>query len=158
VTSEARIFPVDTNFQQMARRPGGMPRDRAIERAEIEIEGIKVEFDEWLGRELAELAVAVEATRDGQHGPERLAELANRSRQLRDVSATMHFRLLSFVADSLCELLDSIAAEAEFPMNSIVCHLDALNLSARPDYRELRPDEVPDLTKGLRKVVKHAST
>jgi hypothetical protein len=142
----------------MARRPGGMSRDRAIERAEIEIAEVKLEFDEWLSRELAELATAFEAARDNQHDPERLAELASRGRQLRDVTATMRFELLTFVATSLCDLLDSISAEAEFPIDSIVCHLDALNLSARPDFRELRPDEVPELTKGLRRVVNHAST
>jgi hypothetical protein len=142
----------------MARRPGGMTRDHAIERAEIEIEEVKVEFDEWLGRELPELATAFEAARDNQHDPERLAELASRSRQLRDVTATMRFELLSFVGASLCDLLDSISAETEFPIDAIICHLDALNLSARPDFRKLRPDEVPELTKGLRRVVKHAGT
>ena len=135
-----------------------MSRARAIERAEIEIAEVKVEFDEWLSRELAELMTAFEAARDSQRDPGRLAELANRSRQLRDVTATMRFELLSFVGASLCDLLDSISAEAEFPIESIVCHLDALNLSARPDFRGLRPDEVPALTKGLRRVVKHAST
>ena len=135
-----------------------MSRARAIERAEIEIAEVKVEFDEWLSRELAELMTAFEAARDSQRDPGRLAELANRSRQLRDVTATMRFELLSFVGASLCDLLDSISAEAEFPIESIVCHLDALNLSARPDFRGLRPDEVPELTKGLRRVVKYAST
>ena len=135
-----------------------MSRARAIERAEIEIAEVKVEFDEWLSRELAELMTAFEAARDSQPDPGRLAELAKRSRQLRDVTATMRFELLSFVGASLCDLLDSISAEAEFPIESIVCHLDALNLSARPDFRGLRPDEVPELTKGLRRVVKHAST
>jgi hypothetical protein len=142
----------------MARRPGGMSRNRAIERAEIEIAEVKVEFDEWLSRELAELTTAFEAARDNPNDPERLAELANRGRQLRDVTATIRLELLSFVAASLCDLLDSVSAETEFPIDSIVCHLDALNLSARPDFRELRPDEVPELTKGLRRVVKHLST
>ena len=158
MTSEARIFHVDTNFQQMARRPGGISRDRAIERAEIEIAEVKVEFDEWLSRELAELATAFEAARDSQRDPERLAELVSHGQQIRDVTATMRLGLLSFVAASLCDLLDSIGTEAEFPTDSIACHLDALNLSARPDFRELRPDQVPELTKGLRRVVKHAST
>jgi hypothetical protein len=135
-----------------------MSRNRAIERAEIEIAEVKVEFDEWLSRELAELTTAFEAARDNPNDPERLAELANRGRQLRDVTATIRLELLSFVAASLCDLLDSVSAETEFPIDSIVCHLDALNLSARPDFRELRPDEVPELTKGLRRVVKHVST
>jgi hypothetical protein len=158
MTSEPRIFPVDTNFQKMARRPGGISRDRAVEKAEIEIAEAKVEFDEWLSRELTELTTAFEAARDNHHDPERLAELASRGRQLRDVTATIRFELLSFVGASLCDFLDSVSAEAEFPIDSIVCHLDALNLSARPDFRGLRPDQVPDLTKGLRWLVKHAST
>jgi hypothetical protein len=101
MTSEPRIFPVDTNFQKMARRPGGISRDRAVERAEIEIAEAKVEFDEWLSRELTELTTAFEAARDNHHDPERLAELASRGRQLRDMTATMRFELLSFVGASL---------------------------------------------------------
>ena len=116
MTSEPRIFPVDTNFQKMARRPGGISRDRAVERAEIEIAEAKVEFDEWLSRELTELTTAFEAARDNHHDPERLAELASRGRQLRDVTATIRFELLSFVGASLCDFLDSVSAEAEFPI------------------------------------------
>jgi hypothetical protein len=157
-TPEARIFRVETNFQQMARRPGGISRDRAIEQAETEIAEVKVEFDEWLNRELSELATAFAAARDHPHDAERLAELAGRSRQLCDVTATMRFELLYFIAASLCELLESINAEADFPVEPIVCHLDSLNLAARPSFRGLRPEQVPDLTKGLRRVAKRAST
>jgi hypothetical protein len=53
--------------------------------------------------------------------------------------------------------MDSINAEAEFPVDSIVCHLDSLNLAARPAFRGLRPEQVPELTKGLRRVVRQAS-
>ena len=37
-------------------------------------------------------------------------------------------------------------------------HLDALVLSRQEAYRHMHPDQVPDLTKGLRRVVKHVST
>lgn len=158
MSSETRIFQVDTNFQQMARRPGGIARDRAIERAEVEITGVKVGFDEWLSRELAELAAAFAAARDNPHDATRLAEFKNRSRQIGDVTATMRFELLAFVAGSLCELLDSIGAGAEFPVEPIACHLDALSLSARADFRALRPDQVPELTKGLRRVVEQRTS
>ena len=88
----------------------------------------------------------------------RLAEFKNRSRQIGDVTATMRFELLAFVAGSLCELLDSIGAGAEFPVEPIACHLDALSLSARADFRALRPDQVPELTKGLRRVVEQRTS
>ena len=35
---EARVFSVETRFQKMARRPGGVPRDQAIEKAAAKIE------------------------------------------------------------------------------------------------------------------------
>ncbi|MGO9398485.1 MAG: hypothetical protein ACLP19_11680 [Xanthobacteraceae bacterium] len=153
----ARIFNVETQFQKMARRSGGISRERAIERAEIEIEEVKVQFDEWLDQELAGIATAIEAARLGPDNPEWLADAAGCSRRVRDASATMRFELLSFVANSLCDLLDSIATDTEYAIDSVVCHLEALNLSRRPEYRHLRPDEVPELTKGLRRVVTHAS-
>lgn len=33
----ARVFPVVTNFQKMARRPGGMPREQALRNAKIQV-------------------------------------------------------------------------------------------------------------------------
>ena len=66
----ARIFNVETQFQKMARRSGGISRERAIERAEIEIEEVKVQFDEWLDQELAGIATAIEAARLGPDNPE----------------------------------------------------------------------------------------
>jgi hypothetical protein len=158
MSSETRIFPVDTNFQQMARRPGGMSRDRAIERAEVEITDVRAGFDEWLSRELTELAMAFTAARNNRDDDKWLAAFKERSRQLCEVTATMRFELLAFVAESLCGLLDSIGSGAELPIDPIVCHLDALSLSARPDFRALRPDQVPELTKGLRRVAKQAHT
>ena len=90
----ARIFNVETQFQKMARRSGGISRERAIERAEIEIEEVKVQFDEWLDQELAGIATAIEAARLGPDNPEWLADAAGCSRRVRDASATMRFELL----------------------------------------------------------------
>jgi hypothetical protein len=33
----ARVFPVETNFQKMARRPGGISRERALRNAKTEV-------------------------------------------------------------------------------------------------------------------------
>jgi hypothetical protein len=43
--SDARVFPVVTRFQKMARREGGVSRDKAIEQAQIQIEEVKSNFD-----------------------------------------------------------------------------------------------------------------
>lgn len=151
---EARIFPVDTHFQKMARRAGGVPRDQAIESAQAEIDEIKSAFDDWLDQELRDLIASAHA---GDAKPDWIVVANFHSRQLRDVGTTMGLELLSFIADSLCELFDSIAASGECNIDSVVCHTDALLLARQEPYRHLKPEQVPDLIKGLRQVTKRAS-
>ena len=127
-------------------------------RAQAGIEEAGGGFEEWVDTELKELVDLVKSANTGRAAPDWLEAANFRGRQLRDVGTTMGFELLSFVADSLCDLLDSIAGGAECNMDSVVCHVDALVLSRQERYRHMQPDQVPDLTKGLRRVVKHVST
>lgn len=154
---EARVFPVETRFQKVARRPGGIPRDQAIEKAWTEIEEIRPELDDWLNLELQNLADVIKGAQSGA-APSAWVEIANvHSRQLRDVGTTMGFELLTFVTDSLCEVLNAIVDGADCNMDSIVCHLDALVLVQQQPYRCLKPEQVPELTQGLRRVADHVS-
>ena len=155
--SAARIFPVDTRFQQMARRAGGVPRDRAIERAQAALEEVKPGYDEWLEREVTGLAQLVKRVEDGNEEPGWIETAIFRSRQLRDSSGSLGYELLAFISGSLCELLDSIEAGSECNMESITCHVDALMLARQGSYRRMRPEQVPELTKGLQRVVKHVT-
>lgn len=150
----ARIFLVDTPFQRMARRPGGVPREEAIQSAQSEIEQIKPGFEEWLDRELQEL---IDSAHAGDAKPDWIASANVHCRQLRDVGATMGLELLSLVADSLCDLLDSIAAGGACNMDWIVCHTDALLLARQAPHRHLKPEQVPELIRGLRQVTKRAT-
>ncbi len=151
---EARIFPVDTRFQKMARSAGGVPREQAVEKAQAAIDEIKPAFDTWLDRELQDFANLIANAHAGDAEEDWIAIANLRSRQLRDIGTTMRFELLSFIADSLCELLDSITAGGACNMDSIACHVDALILSRQDRYRDLQPEQVPELTKGLRRVAK----
>jgi len=149
---DARIFPVETRFQRMARRPGGIPRDRAIENAWTQVEEIKPSFDGWVETELQGLSDVVSKGQPGT-AKEWAAAANSHSRRLRDVGTTMGFELLTFVADSLCEVLDAIEAGAECNMETITCHVDALFLARQQAYRGVKPDQVPELTRGLRRIV-----
>jgi hypothetical protein len=154
---DARVFFVDTRFQRLARRPGAVPREQAIERAQVQIDEIKVGFNDWLNRELNELANLVHRAQ-AQAAENDWVDLANaRSRQLRDVGATMDCELITFIASALCEIFDAVAAGAECNFDSITCHLDALFLARHEPYRHLRPDQVPELANGLRLVVECVS-
>ncbi|MEJ2435064.1 MAG: hypothetical protein P8Y53_18595 [Pseudolabrys sp.] len=153
-----RIFSVITRFQELARRAGGVPRDKAIANAQAKIEEIKPGFDDWVTRELQALADTVEEAKSGKARPDWVESANRHCRQLRDVGTTMDFELLTYIADSLCEIFDGITAGAECNMESIACHLDALFLVRQRGYRGMKPEQVPELTQGLRRVVEHVST
>ncbi len=154
----ARVFTVETRFQKLARRPGGISRDQALENAAQKIEAIKPSFDEWLESELAPLGEAVNGALAGKPAPDWVETANLHSGQIRDAGTTMGSELLTFIAGSLCDVLDAISAGAECNMESITCHLDALYLARQRRFRGLKPDEVPELTKGLRRVVEVVST
>jgi hypothetical protein len=153
----ARIFPVDTRFQQLARRTGGVSRNRAIERAEAALDNIKPAFEDFLEREVASVANMVKDVQAGHEEPGWIETTSFRTRQLRDSAGSLGYELIAFIAGSFCELLDSIEAGSECNMESIVCHVDALMLARQKSYRRMKPDQVPELTKGLQRVVKHVT-
>lgn len=153
-----RIFPVETTFQKQARRPGGVPRDRAIKYATTRVEEVKPEFDDWLSKELEALTDVVRKLESGE-APADWLDVANRhSRHLRDVGTTMGSELLTYIAGSLCEILDEIAAGTQCNVESITCHVDALFLARQKPYWGLKPEQVPELTAGLRRVVDYVNT
>jgi hypothetical protein len=156
--NDVRVFPVETRLQRLARRPGGIPRSKALEKAQANVDEIKPGFDDWLENEMASLADLVKQAQSGKPKADWAEALNSHSRHLRDVGTTMDFELLTFIANSLCEMLDAMAAGAECDMESIQCHVDALFLARQPRYRGLRPEQVPDLTSGLRRVVEQVST
>lgn len=154
----ARVFPVETRFQRMARRAGGIPREKAIESAQARVEENKPGFEDWLNTELAGLIDEVARAQAGTAGPDWIDTANTHSRALRDVGTTMGFELLTYIANSLCEVFDAVADGAELKMESVTCHVDALQLSRQRPYRNMKPEQVPELTSGLKRVVDFVST
>ena len=150
--TEARVFDVETRFQQLAKRPGGISRDKAIDEAFASIDEKKPGFDEWVLVEMQGLAAAIDTARSGA-SPEKWAERANvHSRNMRDVGTTMGAELLTFITDALCEVLDGIEAGLPYDLDTLLCYFDALVLVRQPEYRGLGPEQVPELTRGLRRI------
>jgi hypothetical protein len=154
---DARMFFVDSRFEQLARRPGGVAREEALERAQAEIDEIKPGFGDWLDAELQELSKVI-----GQNGPDGSND-ANwidiayiLSLRIRDVGTTMGFDLVTFVANNLSEIFEAINAGAEYRADLIDCHIQALLLARQERYRNLRPEQLPELSSGLRRVAEYA--
>ena len=154
---EAHTFYVDTRFQKMARRPGGAAREQALARAQAQVEELKPEFTVWLDRELEELNAAILLIEVNSSDKLSIERAYRSCSQLRDVGATMDFELVTFVANNLCEILEAIKAGAAYDKDMIDCHISALFLARTDQYRHLRPEQIPEMASGLRRVVELAS-
>jgi hypothetical protein len=149
---EAVIFSVETRFQRLARVPGGISREQAIEKAQAQLDTLKPGFEDWLDQELQELSTVVKRALAGEGEPDWIDVANHHCRRLRDVGATMGFELVSFVANALCDIFDAISAGAVGNTDSIACHMDALKLARQEAYRHLKPEQLPELSSGLRRV------
>ncbi len=155
---EAQVFPLETDFQKLARRPGAMTRQEAIEKARKRLVEIEPSFEGWLDNELQQISIAVQHIREDSTNQKNVETATLHCYQVRDIGTTMRCELLTFVAGCLCDVLESISAGAECDMESLRCHLDALVLARQDQYRHLKPEQVPELTVGLRRVVEHVGT
>jgi len=149
-SSGAREFPVETDFHKKARRAGGVTRNQAVGGAEAQIDTLKEEFTDWLKDGLKRLQSAIQLA-DTHPGNANVLEDAFRSScELRDIGTTMGYELVTFVANRLCEFLDAIRNGADYDKELIRCHLDALQLASQHSYKNVSPDQVPELCDGLR--------
>jgi len=155
--NDPNIFTVDTRFQQLARRPGGVTRERAIEIAQRHIEELKTDFGDWLDRELQDLSASIRQLSANPGNAASLDRAQQACSQLRDVGATMGYELVTFVANNFCHVLDAVMAGAAYDKDVIDCHMDALLLARTDQYRQLTPDHVPEMASGLRRVVELAN-
>jgi hypothetical protein len=104
----ARVFPLETRFQNMAKRPGGLSRDRAISRAEAAVTRMQSGFKAWFALRLREIGEIVSTAEydDAAWAPEAL-RLAG---QIHETAGTLGLQTTAAAAEVLCEIFSAIEA------------------------------------------------
>jgi hypothetical protein len=150
---EAREFHIETKFQALAKRPGGVAREQAIVNAQTTVATLKPTFETWVDDEMTRLLKIIPP--DGADLKDRawMTTADAHSQRLADVSATMGYDFVSYVANNLCLMFDAIKQGADYRRDVMVCHLDALVLGRKDKFRRMKPEDVPELTDGLRRVL-----
>lgn len=156
-SSDVRIFFADTRFERMARRPGGVSREKALARAQKMVDELKSDFGNWLDRELNELNAALSKAESDLNDNAALEDAYRNCTQLQNVCAAMGYELVTFVAENLCKIISTVMTGAAYDKEMIDCHTDAFLLAKSDQYRALRPDQVPEMASGLRRVVELAA-
>ena len=150
---QAREFHVETKFQQLAKRPGGVLREQAILNAQTTVATLKPGFETWIDDEIALLLKVIPPEGADLHDRAWMKTADAHSQHLADVSATMGYEFVSYVANNLCLMFDAIRQGAEYRRDVMACHLDALVLGRKDKFRRMKPEDVPELTEGLRRVL-----
>lgn len=150
---EAREFHVETKFQQMAKRPGGVSREQALINAQSSVATLKPGFETWLDDEIAMLMRSIPREGDDLSDKNWMDAADGHCQHLADVSATMGYDFVSYVAGNLCLMFDAIRQGADYRRDVMKCHVDALLLGRKDKFRRMKPEDVPELTEGLRRVL-----
>jgi len=147
--SDDSIIFVATRFHSLARRPGGVPREEAIETAVAHLGELQRDFTKWLDEELALLIKAIPADiSEVSAGDPWLDAAYPHCRAVRDVGATMGFDLLTFAANNLCEIIEIVRAGVECPIDAVDSQVQALLLARREVDRALHAHPPRGSSKG----------
>ena len=153
---EVRIFFPNTRFEQMARRPGGVPREQAVAQAQAKINELKSDFSDWLEKELQDLAETISIFESDLSDESSLERAYRNALQLEAVCAPMGYELVTFVAGNLCTIFAAFKNGSPYDKGIVDCHINAFLLAKADQYRNLAPEDVPEMTNGLRQVVELA--
>lgn len=133
-----QIIHVATRFHSLARRPGGVSREQAIQSAEAHLGTLRPQFADWLDRELEQLIFAIPSGQDEATSDDPWLDTAYiHCRAVRDVGATMGFELLTFAANNLCDIIDVVKAGVTCPFDAIESQIQALLLARKEVARAL---------------------
>jgi hypothetical protein len=156
MSETATVFYTDNEFDRTATLPGGVPREEAIQRADDQLVALMPDFEVWLDTALKELQRISRSIRKTGADQNALDMLQRNTSYLLELGTTMGFPLITFVAQNFCEVLENIKPGTRTSKAIIECHVNALLLARTDAYRNLQPDQLSEMTEGLRSILRIA--
>ena len=155
--SAHKVHEVDHNFGRMARSPGGVSREAALQRAAAEVERLKPKVSEHIRQELSRMEAALQSARTGLRVQDSVADAYAACQNLRDVAESVGYSLVGLISTNLCTIFEAIeAAEQSYPAAIIECHVEALRLALSEPYHGKKPHDLPELSAGLAQIAQIA--
>jgi len=127
----------------------------AIKRAEAAMETLKVEFTDWIAKDIARLGevrdafAAAKAQGTGD-------DLFRASHDLKGQAATFEYPLIARVASSLCKLFDELKSHDAIPHAIVDAHVDAIRVIFREKIKDISNHTALALVEALEARVREA--
>jgi len=108
----------------------------AVQRAEAAMETLKVEFVDWIAKDIARLGDAYStfvANRNANTG----SDLFRAAHDLKGQAATFEYPLIARVAASLSKLMDELDSPELAPLTLVQAHVEAIRVIFRDKIKDI---------------------
>ena len=132
----------------------------AVKRAEQAMEELKIEFSDWIAKDIKHLGDAYDAFVSDRSAA-RASSLFRASHDLKGQATTFEYPLIARVASSLAKLMDELGSHDKIPMALVQAHVDAIQVIHRDKIKDISDltalTLAEELEKKVLKALAHAS-
>lgn len=147
------FFP-KTRLSELAARPGGIPRDLAIEGAVEAIQELRGESDKMIGLLIGAIEELVYAAKNKQMSEEDMFQVLRHADQIVTLAGTFGYQFLDVAVRSLCDVTDGLIRAKLRDVAPIAVHIQSMRLLG-PGVNALTPDQAGKVLAELAKILTH---
>lgn len=108
----------------------------AVQRAEQAMEELKVEFTDWITKDITRLCEAYDAFA-ADRSVARAGDLFRAGHDLKGQATTFEYPLIARVASSLSKLMDELGSPDKIPLTLVEAHVDAIRVIFRDKIKDI---------------------
>jgi len=147
------FFP-KTRLSELAGRPGGIPRDIAIEGAVAAIQELRGESDKMITLLIGAIDELVTSSKKGQMSEDDMIRVLKYADQIVTLSGTFGYQFLDVAVRSLCDVTDGLVRANLRDVAPIAVHVQSMRLLG-PGANALTPDQAGKVLNELAKILTH---
>jgi hypothetical protein len=146
-------FP-KTRLSELVARPGGIPRDTAIEGAVAAIQELRGESDKMIMLLIGAIDDLVTGSKKGQMTEDDMIRVLKYADQIVTLSGTFGYQYLDVAVRSLCDVTDGLVRANLRDVAPIAVHVQSMRLLG-PGTNALTPDQAGKVLNELAKILTH---
>lgn len=152
---EMQIIVPDSDLKDRVMKPGSNKNalKRAVAAAEVAIEELSVEFDDWMQSELDKLFDQLDVVKMNGLGSEAGEDLFNIIHDMKGHATTLGFPNITDICATLCQLLENIPDRSRISIKVIEIHAQAIKTLINEEKNESFETKASAISLGLRQMV-----
>jgi hypothetical protein len=148
-----KIFFPKTRLAELVARPGGIPRDVAIEGAKDAIQELRGESDKMIGLLIGAIDDTMKAAKKDELSDDAMIQVLRDADQIVTLAGTFGYEHLDTAARSLCDVTDGLMRAGMHHTAPVAVHVQSMRLLG--PGTSLQPEQAAVVLAELAKVLTH---